>query len=196
MRHDFQRRKDEIFCIPLETPHLVLRTLRPRDTGALQKFCAADDASYRRRWDLWNVEITPAAVKRKLRDTYGNSNHLYMFRKGVSDIVGLIELYEDRKGRPRISYFTLPSERGHGYAFEAYKATFNHCVKHGLVEGLFYAHTDPDNIASQHFLRSAGMSCSGSKTIKSPCSKKSCDVDSFSRIVTENTRIRHKIHIP
>lgn len=196
MARDFQKHLRETFPAALKTPHLVLRPLSRRDDQAVRDFCGKDRSAFLHRYNIDKPEIASAkALDDELKRVYGDF-YLFMFRKGSGDIVGLIEIYQDQEKRPRISYFTQPSERGKGYGFEAYKAVFNHCLERGVFKEPVYAHTDPENVASQHFLRAAGFKTKALPTVvRSSFTTRAWPVTAFTRDIGPANKIRHKIPI-
>jgi RimJ/RimL family protein N-acetyltransferase len=109
---------------------------------------------------------------------------LYVYNQNNNRIIGMIEFSRDQLGRDRVSYFILPSERRHGYAFEAYAACINKAVDKGFLTGNLYAHTDPDNTVSHKFLEKAGFQNLG-KLIAQNEQGEDLEVIAFSRVLSK-----------
>lgn len=149
----------------IDTGRLIARPWVPADAASMAEFFNADGADFpnwywyydkaKRPYDAQKIE---EAVFPAMEEAYSRSVfEFYLFDKTENKIIGQLEFQRDWKGRSRVSYYISPSERRHGYAFEAYAACINWAVDHGILAGELYAHTDPENVASQNFLLKAGF---------------------------------------
>jgi RimJ/RimL family protein N-acetyltransferase len=155
------------FGTPVITSRLAIHPWQEGDEKAIADFLNADAGIFpsRNHHYAYNVigpfdedrvrnEVFPA-----MREIYKSRPlfELYIRDRTNNQIVGMIDFSRDILGRDRVGYFVLPSERRHGYAFEAYAACIDRAVNTGLIRGTLYAHTDPDNVVSQKFLEKAGF---------------------------------------
>lgn len=194
MSDSYQDRAKAAFAQPVTTSRLIIRPWQDGDEKAVADFLNADGGIFPQRehsyfynssrlFDETTVRTEVFAVMQILQQQEPLLE-LYMFRD--SRIVGRIEFHQDPFQRHRVGYFVLPSERRHGYAFEAYTACIDRAINTGFLEGDLYAHTDPDNLISQRFLEKAGFKNLGSKIAKNNQGE-DISVIAFSRLLA-----RHK----
>lgn len=149
----------------IDTGRLIARPWTPADAALMAEFFNADHNDFPNVYSYYDKGSRPydarkieEAVFPAMREAYSRSVfEFYLFHKTENKIVGQIELQQDWKGRSRVSYHISPSERRHGYGFEAYAACVNWAVDHDILAGELYAHTNPENVASQQFLLKAGF---------------------------------------
>jgi RimJ/RimL family protein N-acetyltransferase len=174
MAGSYHDRAVAAFTAPVVTDRLVIRPWQDGDEKAVADFLNADGGIFPQRehrdfydsarlFDETTVRTEIFPVMQTLH-RQAPFLELYMYREGR--IVGRIEFYQDPFQRDRVGYFVLPSERRHGYAFEAYTACIERAAIRGFLKGDLYAHTDPDNLISQKFLEKAGFRNLGPKVGK------------------------------
>jgi RimJ/RimL family protein N-acetyltransferase len=190
MAVSYSQRAGIAFATPITTPRLIIRSLGDGDEKAMADFLNADGGSFPRRYHHYiydplgpfdeqrvRNEVFPAMKNQQQRSALFE---LYVYNQASKRIVGMIEFTRDQLYRHRVSYFILPSERRHGYAFEAYAACINQAVDRGFLSGELYAHTDPDNTVSQKFLEKAGFQNLGKVTTQNK-QRENITVVAFSR---------------
>jgi RimJ/RimL family protein N-acetyltransferase len=184
-----------VFATPVITARLAIRPWQDGDEMAVANFLNADGGVVPRQnhhyaynvtgpftEDRVRCEVFPAM--RKLQKDV-RLVELYIHNQTDHRIVGMIDFSRDQFGRDRVGYYVLPSERRHGYAFEAYAACIDRAVDTGFLTGNLYAHTDPDNTVSQKFLEKAGFQNLGKITTQN----RQCEnitVVAFSRTLSKD----------
>lgn len=149
------------------TDRLVLRPVHADDEGRMQTFLLTDDGAAARHLQLKSHRLKSQLDRRStaqdlLNNTLTtNTLTLGIFNRGAEqELIGYLDIYCDLQNRPRLGYFTLPSQRRNGYAFEAYKAALA-WLDNTLPAPVSVAEVEPGNTASIHFLEKAGFMNSG-----------------------------------
>lgn len=174
MAASYHEQAGTTFATPVLTARLVIRPWKVGDEKAVADFLNSDDGVFPRRqhhyaynaigpFDEERVRAEVFPAMRKIQESRPLFE-LYIHNQADDRIVGMVEFSRDNLGRDRVGYFVLPSERQHGYAFEAYAACINRAVDTGLLADTLYAHTDPENVVSQKFLEKAGFQNLGTRT--------------------------------
>jgi RimJ/RimL family protein N-acetyltransferase len=145
---------------PLTTERLTIKGLADCSPAQLYDFFYADDKTLLRRWEPWGWDAQHDYSGDYLIDHFKNAEEnrkmVYFGILKHDRVIGFLQLRADDKNRTRLSYFVIPSERRNGYAEEAYSAFMAKYAPLSRDEGL-YATVDPDNTASQNFLKKLGF---------------------------------------
>ena len=174
MTASYHEQAGTTFAAPVITSRLLIRPWQDGDEKAVADFLNADSGIFPRQYHYYAYNETGPfdedRVRREvfpaMREQHKHSRlfELYIHDQTDNRIVGMIDFSRDRLGRDRVGYFVLPSERRHGYAFEAYTACIDRAIHTGLLADTLYAHTDPDNRVSQKFLEKASFHNLGTVT--------------------------------
>jgi RimJ/RimL family protein N-acetyltransferase len=155
---------NDIVNSTLRTERLELRPWHKRDAKAIADFLNRDDGAFQefysagcQKQHYTKVQVKDTMVG-TLRDNLTLSHPIFL--KGTDKIIGAMGWWEDHRGRPRLSYFISQSERGQGYAFEAYNAEFNEFARRGIVDEMV-AEVALDNLPSLKLLRRLGFRAEG-----------------------------------
>lgn len=158
---------NDIVNMTLTTERLELRPWRERDAKAITDFLNRDDGAFQDfffgKYQQYTKADVTDYVLESLQDNLTVSHPVYL--KGTNKIIGAMVWWEDHRSRPRLGYFISPSERGRGYAFEAYNAEFNEFACRGRVNEMV-AEVSLDNLPSLKLLRRLGFRAEGTVTAK------------------------------
>lgn len=151
---------NEVAGKTIRTERLVIRRWRAEDAKKMAAFYNRDNGLFQ---TYYFSEDKPKHLRATdFRDYFfaeldrDYPYDLAIFTRDESRIVGMLGFWEDSFRRPHLTYFVSPSERRHGYAFEAYMAELREFGRHGAVDKMT-AQVAVDNTASQEFLKKAGF---------------------------------------
>lgn len=170
------------FSQPLETERLLVEPYSIKQSKALADFFEADDQFFAKllfgnypekfagvQYSVpgKKVQYTPEFMEhhfiKSLLNVWKPRTFPLLFSdKKSSKALGSLQILDDPKHGPRLTYTTLPSERRNGYASEAYDATLDFMLRLDLfTKSEIYAHVRADNQASINFLLSKNFTMIG-----------------------------------
>jgi len=176
MRTNFYESCKKTFRRPLVTERLIIRPWRKKEAAQIAAFFNAESRAFIKYWNITQSRFPSDITGHYVRnDLLGDMKWHWtarpcfdfaLYHRQTGKMIGNLNFYNDTKGRSRLSYFILPSERKSGYAKEAYRAWLKCAGTKKMVSSVF-AETAQNNKPSVALLRSLGFTETGRGTSES-----------------------------